>query len=40
MVHIRLHLNGDIEMRTITVNDLIFILMRNANNEKWKNKIV
>ena len=35
MDHIRLHLNGDIEMRTITVNDLIFVLMRNANNEKW-----
>ena len=35
MDHIRLHLNGDIEMRTITVNDLMFVLMRNANNEKW-----
>ena len=35
MDHIKLHLNCDIEMRTITVNDLIFVLMRNANNEKW-----
>ena len=35
MDHIKLHLNCDIEMRTITVNDLMFVLMRNANNEKW-----
>ena len=35
MEHIKLHRNGDIEMRTITIHDLIFVLMRNANNEKW-----
>ena len=36
MDRIRLHLNGDIEMRTIKANDeLVFILMKNGNNEKW-----
>ena len=36
MEHIKLHYNGDVEMRTITINDLIFVLMRNnTNNEKW-----
>ena len=35
MEHIKLHINGDIEMRTITVSDLTFILMKNGNNEKW-----
>ena len=35
MDNIRVHFNGDIEMRTITVNDLIFVLMKNPNNEKW-----
>ena len=36
MDHIRLHQNGNIEMRTITLDDgLVFVLMKNVNNEKW-----
>ena len=36
MDRIRLHLNGDVEMRTIRAdNGLVLILMKNDNNEKW-----
>ena len=36
MDNIRLHQNGSIEMRTITLDDgLVFVLMKNVNNEKW-----
>ena len=36
MDRIRLHLNGDVEMRTICAdNGLVLILMKNEINEKW-----
>ena len=36
MDRIRLHLNGDVEMRTIRADDgLVLILMKNEINEKW-----
>ena len=36
MDNIRLHQNGSIEMRTITLDDgLVFVLMKNVNGEKW-----
>ena len=36
MDRIRLHLNGEVEMRTIRAdNGLILILMKNEVNEKW-----
>ena len=36
MDRIRLHLNGEVEMRTIRAdNGLVLILMKNEINEKW-----
>ena len=36
MDRIRLHINGDVEMRTICADDgLVLILMKNEMNEKW-----
>ena len=36
MDRIRLHLNGDVEMRTICAdNGLVLILMKNEMDEKW-----
>ena len=36
MDRIALHLNGDIEMRTIKADDgLVLILMKNEIDEKW-----
>ena len=36
MDRIRLHLNGDVEMRTICAdNGLVLILMKNEIKEKW-----
>ena len=36
MDRIRLHLNGDLEMRTINADDgLVLVLMKNGQDEKW-----